>query len=705
MTALPKLEGEDKKLHELIMEDCKDMDEYAKPAREVGKEVVQGYMAIAADARQNDGRSRLFPPVLHGIVYSSLAMQAANTHAVTLKHRKASSEPKMKFLNAALKHSEQGDGNLRPPSLHLWHTQSFDKELFGVGARYQSYLLQTRNVKVKDESGKWKEKTMIVHDDIWDENLDFFHFGVSRDMLPGMFQGRACYFDKFYSVAGFKERFDTPFYENVKTAADFFEKDKYIRVRYHFDLFADRMYVTAMKWEQNSDVEYEAANSVRIRKDHILDYGDPDRPQKFLPVSTVHNDITFDMQDPAVPVIMQGGRPFTDVSQASTNKTFWTRGNGAIVKGLVGLKRALWRAKADHVKYSSVHFLLAQSAGVHDQVRTADLYGIVPIKAGDGGFDVKSLTQGSDFLQKAIEEDEGIENMISSILGNDWRRTAGEMTNEKATVAAIRQQVQRLRAAQNAKFNDTGPVVRHYRIRVNLMQQYYTQPTEIHTTDIPDGLEEQEILRNADGHVCGYKKYKEIPIDDDVVEIREQGKYKIVGSDHPKAEGQSAGRTFKGRDDHLKTEEEPDIFIEPGSTFAEMKALERSLLNETMAQIQPFFGLVYPGKDGMPQPVVPKEGVEYILEKVAEANDWDSDKLLNRTKAAEIDQGEDVMPAFGSATPEGQSAMQQMQTMAPQVTPGMPPPGQPQQPQQAGPPQPQNAAGMMGNVMGQAVTL
>lgn len=656
---------EDKKLWQEVCEDVKDMDDYAQPARDIGREVIQGYMAVALDAKQGGNRSRLFPPVLHGIIYSSLSMQAANLPNVKYKHRKASSEAQMRFLNAALKHSEQGDGNLRPPSLHLWFNQNFDKELLGVGARYQSYILQTRKVHVRNDQGQWVEKTMIVHDDVWDENIDFFHFGVSRDMLPGMFGGRACYFDKFFSRDAFNERFDTPFYRDIDKVPydEWYSGDSdyswdvpkgFVRVRYYYDLYKDLFYVLA--------------NGIPIRKDYILDYGDPNRPKKFLPISTIHGDIGYEMQEPSVPTITQEGRSYSNVStSASTAKTFWTPGKGYLTKGLIGLKRALWRAAADNVKASSVHFLLAKSTGVFDQIRTSDLYGIVPIKGDEGSFDVQSLTEGSTFLQKWMETDENIEGMVSSILGDDWRRAATQMTNQQATVAAIQQQVQRLRAAQNQKYNDTGPITRHYMIRLNLIQQYYVEPTEVPIEgQIPEGTEEEDIVRNADGQPVGIKKYKEIPIDHDVVEIKKDGKFRLVTPDHPDAKGKSAERVFRARKDHLHTEEEPEVYIEAGSTFAEMRALEASIFNESLMSLSPFLQMVYPDEAGVAKPLIPKEGAQYVLEKFAEVREWDKDKLLG--KKNEEDGDEEPLPAFSGPPPKVSQMPTQMppQPQAPQ---------------------------------------
>lgn len=661
---------EDKRLSEEVDADVHDMEEYARPARERGKDAIQGYMALSFDgAAQNDGRSRLFPPVIHAAVYARMAMEAANTPRVEFKYRKSSSEPKMRWLNAALRNSEAGDGNLRAPATHLWFQQNFDKILFGTGARYQSYLLQTRLIHVKDDDGKWKEKTMIVYDDIWDECLDFFHWGVSRDMLPGMFEGRACYFDKFYPHDVFLERFDTPFYENVQrvnpnvwfrgdSEYDWDIPKNFVAVRHYYDIYKDLYYVKA--------------NGVPIRKDHILDYGDLRRPKKMLPISTLHNDISYSVSDQWAQGSTHAGRVYATMTDGvgSSRKSFWTMGDPYLIRGLVGLKRSLWRAASDHIKASSVHFLLAKTAGVFDQVRTADLYGIVPIKSEGDAFNVQSLTQGSTFLNQWQGMDDNIDQLMIFTLGNDWKRAAAELTNEKATVAAIRQQVQRLRMAQNMKFNETGPLVRHYTLRLNLIQQYYPEPSEVALDNgiLPEGTLEENVLRDADGHPYAVKKLKEIPLEESVVEIKRGGKFVIVGSEHPAAEGKDPERVFKARAEYLRTDEEPEIYVEPGSTFAEMKALQRSLFNETLATIQPLFGLVYPDENGQPQPLISREEAQYIKEKAAEVNEWDVDKFRGKSdKSTEEEEAEDFPMPFGAG-----EEMQPQTSLPQQVLPTQP---------------------------------
>lgn len=666
---------EDRKLHEFVNADVRDMENYAAPARQAGRDAIQGYMALTL-AQFPDNRSKLFVPKLHAIVYSRMAMEAANMPKITYKHRKSASEPKMKFINAARENAETGDDNLRPHSLHLWFHQNFDKILLGVGFRYLSYLYQERMVTVKDDDGKPYEKRMVVYDDVWDEVPDFFNVGVSRDAQPGMFGASRCYMDKFFTVDAFKERFNSPYYQNIDLAAaqrdyyqgsgeyawDFFEN--IVRVRYYWDLYKDLFYVQA--------------NGIPIRKDFILDYGPCHRPKKFLPITSIHNDTNYDLEVPdplGMQNILQGGRQYQQIAKATTNKSFWSKSDAKLVQGLMGFSNSLWRAAHDHTKASSVHFLLAKSAGVLDQVSTADLYGIIPLKTDGDSFDVKSLTDGSQYLEKFQGMDEAIDNLMSFSLGNDWKRASAELTNEKATVAAIKQQVQRIRMAQNAKFNETGGIKRHYRILLNLIQQYYPEKTiqDLGSGEVPDGTEEKDIIRDRDGQPIAIRKEKEIPFDEEIVVFRDKGKLRVVGKNHPGAKGKQSGRLFPSYKDLIVTEEEPEIYVEPYSTFAELKAIDRAQELEFLQVITQFFGLQYEGK-----PLIGKEGAEYILKKIAEKWDKDPDSILGSINDAkeQTQLAKNVPPPFGvdgqnpaapmpMAVPAGIPQITQVPTMQP----------------------------------------
>jgi len=651
---------DDRKLNNQVNLDVHDMDRYARPARQIARSAVQGYMAMT---RPPDiGRSRFFVPKLHAITYSRMAMEAANIPRVEYKARNSASEPKMRFINAAKDNAEMGDGNLRSDALNLWFHQNFDKILFGVGFRYLSYLLQTRIIRVKDEKGRVVEKKMIVHDDIWDEVPDFFHVGVSRDTQPGMFGGSACYMDKFYLKDAFMERFDNPFYQNVKEAAnrdDWFTSDSetlvgdewevpegYVRVRYYWNIYKDLFYVQG--------------NGIPIRQDFIQDYGPAERPKKFLPITSIHNDISFDTNEPTFPNILQDGRQYADVTRNNTNKTFWSKSDTYLTKGLIGFSNSVWRAALDHTKASSVHFLLAQSSGVYDQVRTADLYGVVPLKNADKeSFDVKSLTEGSQYLQQFTGMEEVVDNLMTWALGNDWRRAATELTNEKATVAAIKQQVQRIRMEQNQKFNESGGIKRHYRLLLNLIQQYYPEKTmkALGPEGVPEGTKEEDIIRDRDGHPVEVASPKEIPIEEDIVMLRkEDGSPRPVGKGHPDAEDKNSSRMFLAEKELIITEEEPEIYIEPGSTFAELTAINKAQHLEFLQAIFPFLSLAY--EDG---PAVPKEGAQYLLEQAADVFEMDKDKLLGKEEEdSDEELDNQVPPPFDTELPpEVQQGMAQ----------------------------------------------
>lgn len=626
----------------------------------MARDAIQGYMAISQYSKP--GRSNIFPPTIHALLYSRISTEAANVPQIEYKSRKGSSAPKMKWINAARENAERGDGNMRPPALHLWYQQNIDKILFGVGFRYLTYLLQKRYVTVMGSDGKPHERLMVVYDDIWDECLDFFNVGVSRDMLPGMFQGRACYFDKFYPKKVFMEKFDTEFYQNIRAVArqEWFDDSDFIRVRIFNDLYEDLFYVQACQQNPWEGPDLEGRYSVPIRNDWIRDYGVESRPKKFLPVTSIHNDVNFDMQDPNFLSVLQAGRQFQEAAVASTNKTFWSKSDPTLTKALIGALNVLWRAGIDNTKASSVHFLTTESTGVYDQIRTADLYGVVPLKnVNKDGFDVKSLLQNSDFIQKWQGADEMIKNVIKYSTGNDFERAASEMTNEKATLGAIKQQVQRVRSALNAKFNESGPIPRHYHVLLNLIQQYYTEPTEMELAgeELPPNTPEELIIRNSEGAIVGYNKLKEIPYKDDLVEVYDAQKntHKLVAADSPEAEGLEPAKSFPGRKEYLVTEEEVEIYVEPESSFAELKALDRAQEMEKLNTYMSFLGIVYPSDKtdaaGAPvmEPLIPKEGAVNIVRQFAELWGDDPDKVIPSPDDLTNIDDQKMPPPFGFA--------------------------------------------------------
>lgn len=629
--------NDERQLYNEIAEDVKDMVEYARPAREKGRNAIQGYMAMALEPFRASNRSRIFPPTIHAMVYSRIAMEAANPPNVMYKARKLSSEPKMKFINAAKRNAEQGDGNLRPDSRHLWFHQNFDKVMFGVGFRYLSYLTQTRMNHVKDRQGKWREKKTVVYDDIWDEVPDFFNVGVSRDAQPGMFGATSCYLDRFYKKEAFEGAFNREPFMNLDKVPEqaWFDDgvetntsvpEGFVRVRQYWNLAKDLYYVLA--------------NGVPIRTDYILDYGIDGK--KFLPITSIHNDMGFDIGEGVEPFMglgisgssEVGGRIYSSNTRLGSHKSFWSKGDPHLVQSMIGLKNALWRSAADNIKAGSVHFLLSSNPGVIDQISTADLYGVVPIKTDASTFNVQSLMQNSNFLSQWQGMDQIIDNVMKFALGNDWERAAQELVNEKATVAAIRQQVQRVRLSYNTKFNESGGVKRHYMILLNLIQQYYPEPLmeDLVSEEIPEGTPEDDIIRDPDGHPVFLKKFKNIPFDEELVEVKSKGKFMLVNADHSLARDKDAEKSFRPRAEYIRLTEEPEIYIEPGSSFAELKALEKSMELEYVNAIQPFLGLVYPDEKGTPSPLIPREGVQEIVSNLARVWERDPDKIFGRAE-------------------------------------------------------------------------
>ncbi len=682
-----KLSKFDQNRHMEVNLDVDDMIKYAQHARKQGKDAIQGYMAIANLTKP--GRSNIFPPVIHAMIYSRMSMEAANIPNVQYKHRLGASEPKMRWINAARKNAEAGDNNMRPPSVHLWMNQNFDKILFGVGFRYLSYLLQQRIVKITVD-GKIKEKTTTVYDDIWDENLDFFNVGVSRDMLPGMFQGRACYFDKFFQRDVFLEKFDNENYINIGMVKNskWYQANDFIRVRYYYDLYRDLYYMQACQKDPFVGGDQYGEYSLPIRDDFIQDYGCEDRPEKFLPVTSIHNDMNFDMKQESEFNILQAGRQYADIGNPTNNKSFWSKSDPYLVRALIGAKNILWRANIDNTKASTVNFLLAESTGIFDQVKSADLYGVVPIRAANNkSFDTKSLMANSDFMKSWQGADEMIDNAMTYCLGNDYKRVAADLTDEKATIAAVRNNVQQMRMKYNAKFNESGPIPRHYRILLNLIQQYYPERTLVLLSGdpLPPGItDEEDMYRDLDGQIIGYYKTKMIPYEEQlhIFDADEDGNQRIVSANHPDAVGKDTQAQFPATKNLLVTEEVPEIYIEPGSTFQEMKALEKSLEMEKVNAYMPFLGLSYPDGDNKDQagapvmkPLIGKEGAKYIIENMAEVFEDEPDKIF--PDESDISQQPDPLVPYafagGQSPPTGQTPMGAM--------PGQP--GQGAMPQQA----------------------
>ena len=660
-----KIDGHHKKLMKQVNSDVNDMIEYRRPSVRMAEEAIMGYMALSPDVKP--GRSKFFPPVLHAIIYSSLALKASSMPNVKYKHRLSKSEPLMKFLNAAKENAEHGDGDLRPPSLFCWFQQNFDVELFGVGFRHLSYLLLKKKIHVKNDRGRWVEKNAILHDDIWDEHLNYFHTGVSRDMLPGMYGGTSTYNDKFYR----RESFSTMFrgnenYFNVELALEKFKGDPFIRVR-RFWTREDLFFVQAMS--SDDDMTEEGEEGIPMREDYLLEKGPSERPQIMLPVTSMHGEFNFDMRASEVPNFTQDARQYTDLLGPSRRLTFWSKGKGQIAKGCIGIKRSIHRATHDNMKASTVFFAMSMNPGVLNQIKRADLYGILPLKADDRSFNVKALLERNQAFEGIAEYDEAIDNIAAGALGTDWRQTAAMLTNEKATVAAIRENLKNVRAKFDQNFNDSGPVHRHYRLLMNLIQQFYPEKTQIDLLpgeEIPKETDEKDIIRDEDGQPIGYMREKMIPFKEPIVVKLKNGRLDVRADD---VEGDSLVPMKK---EFIVTQEEPEIYIEPGSTFAELKSLERAMDLERLQHYAPYLGMIYPNESGQPEPLIPRAGAEHLLKKSAEVWDDDPDELLGRIAEEERREPKFQRPYSGKPKEEMATAPPGLPVQMPggQATPG-----------------------------------
>lgn len=675
---MAKVSSHHRKLMQDVNRDVNDMILYRRPAIKNAEQAIQGYMALNIGAKP--GRSTFFPPVLHAIVWSRMALEAAEMPDVTYKARLASSEPLMKFLNAAKKSAEAGDGNLRAPSLANWYKQNFDKLLFGVGFRYLTWMLWTRKVNIKDSNGKWKEKTVVEYDDIWDENLNFFYTGVSRDTQPGMFGGTSAYTDRFYRKEHFASMFqNNPMYMNIDLALEMFGAEEWIRVRTYWNLFGDLYFVQAMHADE--DMYDEVGEGIPIREDYILEYGPSDRPQKMIPITSIHGEYSFDTKIASMPdltLMTNAGRAYTDLIAPSRKETFWTKGNSQIVKGLITLKRSMWRAWSDNMKSSTVKFLMSQNPGVLNQIKRADLYGVVPMKADERSFNVQSLLEPNEVMQGIQEYDDALDTLGAEALGHDWRDNAAQMTNETATVAAIRANMKNQRGALGQGMNEAMGITRHYKLLLNLIQQFYPEKTRVMLADeeeLPDGIHESNILRDGDGDVIGYEKQKMVNFDEPViVKYDQKGEISSIIADET---GDKQVPATKGI---LVTPEEPEIYLEPASTFAKQKAIERALDIERQQKQQFWLGLSYPDPKNpqQPKPLIGKEGALYWLKKSSDVWEDDYDQLTKADDQTTMQP--DIPPPFAGASMPPKPNRQPQQPMQPPA--GMPnqqPNGMPQQ--------------------------
>lgn len=677
------------------------MIDYAQPAREQGKDAIEGYMAVVARAQTRaKGRSDILFPILHSLIYARNATEAATSPKVEFTARNEADDPRIKYIQACIENSELGDGELQPSADHIYFNQTFDKNLLGVGATYIGYNFQTRKVRTRDDIGNWCEKTMVVQDDICEENVDFFNWGVSRGAQPGMFGARACYWDRFYSDDEFYEKFDTPFYKNISADkipdGDWFAGSSESKPRVWSGMKRVRYF-----WDIYNDIFYVQANGIPIRHDYILDYGNKNRPKKMLPITTIHNDVSFEFDKPERTFTTQNNRFYTQEAPVSTNKYFWTMGDAMLVKPMIAAKNTFGRAAVDWLKASSVHFVVGPT-GIVDRINAGKLYGIQPIKLDAGTFDTKSLTQGSNFGNEFKQFDEHFDNVMTFALGRDWKRVGMESSSERASIAAMRQEKEQKRDAQNLRWNETGGLLRKYHLKYNLIQQYYVEPNRIEVNDLGQikGVEEQDILRDADGRPMAILLRKRVDIGETLSEVQvkvktgnkikvkndkgeeeevdeERVKYKLVDPTSKLAKKQKAraGRTFAAREDFLLTDEEPRIKIVPLSSFQRDDALNKAVLTEQVQAIMPFLTLIVEGKSS-----IPANGVKYVIEKIAEGYGWDKNRLMdNSGQTAEdtaiapppLPVGQGGMPLDVASAPGGAVPSAAMQTV-PQGTPAAP---------------------------------
>lgn len=710
---------EERQLHAWVNAECMDMEDYARPARELGSDAIKGYMNVVRRSRARKDRSDITFPLLHSVIYSRQAIEAARAPQVKFRPRTQADEPNMRWIEAAIKASERGSWN-RPPVDHTYFEQVFDKNLLGVGAVHVGYEFQTQLVHVFDPiKQKMVERTMVVSDDIVEKNVDFFNFGVSRDMKPGMYSGRACYWDIFFDEPTFFARFgNNPFYENV--SKDFIPDGDWFmgaawgvtkprmwkgiyRVRFFWDIVADLLYVQA--------------NGIPIRRSYILDYGDPNNPKKMLPICTIHNDFAyeFDRDSALSQFAVQNNRFYDTSSSVNTNKSFWTKPESAIVKPIIAVQNTFGRAMIDWMKAASVHFVMGPT-GVIDRINKGNLYGIEPIKLDAGDFNTKSLVQGSSFLQDFRVADDHWSKQMHAALGRDITRIVRD-NPPQATVSAMERELEKARDAQNSRFNSTGGITRKYWLKYILAKQYIPLPRKVKIDDLGqiEDIDEFRIIRDADGRPLFILEPKEIDIDTPVVQIVKERKikvkddagndieriirkYSLVTPNHSDAKEKNPQNYFTAMEDFFLTEKDPEIIIEPLSSFQEESALMQAVAIEKLQAIQPFLTMVYP--DG--KPVLPPEAVNYIMQNIAHAFGWDVDRLVSAlTKPdAEEDREPAPPPYADEAEMMGNPAAAQSALMetagGPQFRGGAPQPGAATQTNPVGSP-PRVGRAMAGN--------
>ncbi len=657
---------DEKRLHAWVNAEVQDTIDYARPAREIGSDAIRGYMTVVQKSRTyKKDRSDISFPLLHSVIYSRMTIEAARAPQVKFKARSEVDTPNMKWIEDAIKDSERGKFNKAPVD-HVYFEQVFDKNLLGVGAVKVGFEFQTRAIHIRDENGQWCEKIMVVEDDILEQNVDFFNFGVSRDMKPGMYGGRACYRDVFYDESSFFDKFgNNPFYQNVSKDmipdGDWFMGEggqDYAKPRMWKGIYRVREF-----WDIVNDLYYVQCNGIPIRCDYILDYGDALNPKKMLPICTIHNDMAFDYDRPSAlsKFAHQNNRFYVEGSEVNTNKSFWSKSESLIVKPMIAAKNTFGRAMIDWLKASSVQFVIGPT-GVIDRINKGRLYGIEPIKLDAGDFTTKSLVQNSTFLNDFGQADAFLNGTMSAALGRDITRPANQ-EKQQATVDAAQREQEQKRDAQNNRFNSTGGIVRKYWLKYNLVKQYIPLPRSIQISDIGEiaTVDEHRIMRDADGKPVLLLSPKIIDTESPVVEIVKENKVKITGEngkeveqiertyrlvDPSHSEAQALGlkgqNFFAAREDYFVMKNDPLIWMEPLSSFDDDNALEKAVVVEQLQALQPFLTLQVNGA-----PLIPKEFVNYLIITAAPSLGMDAHKVEELLKGAAAPQAggpNDVAP-------------------------------------------------------------
>jgi len=653
---------EARQLHAWVNAEVEDMIDYARPTRELGSDAIQGYMSVVHRAKTRKDRSDITFPLLHSVIYSRQAIEAARAPKVKFKARTDADKPNLKWIEASIKHSERGGYNHVPVD-HTYFEWTFDKNLFGVGGVYVGFEFQTQICHVFDPvRQRVVEKKIVVSDDIVQKNIDFFNFGVSRDMKPGMYGGRAAYWDVFFDESAFFHKFgNNPLYENVSKekipdgdwfmgAASGIAKPRswkrIYRVRYFWDLFHNLFYVQA--------------NGIPIRHSYIQDYGDYKNPMPIIPIATIHNDFAFEYnRESALNSFARQNNRFYDASSnVNTNKTFWSKSEAMVAKPMIAARNTFGRSMVDWMKAAGVHFVTGPSA-IIERINKGKLYGIEPIALDAGDFQTKSLVQNSNFLNEFRVADDYFSKISTAALGRDIGRISRD-NPPQATVAAMEQEMEQQRDAQNARYNSTGGVVRKYWLMYILVKQYFPTPKKVRMGE--DGsiedIDEYRIVRDHDGTPLFHLHQKKISLDFPVVERMNEERvtekdengmdrsylkrsYEMLDPSHSRALGMSSQMFFTAREEMYNMQEDPEIEIEPLSSFQERTALDKAVATEQLNALAPFFTMVH--ADGTP--VLPPTAINFILQHIARAFGIPFDEMMNNLSQSEEKAEEDaVMP-------------------------------------------------------------